>query len=64
MPTMVGKFVSINNKNNHTIVLFRSRRYVYLCNDTAITSASKLHDFRCKFANVRMVMKHNEQRTE
>ena len=30
----------------------------YLSNDTPITSANKLRDFQCKFANVRMAMKH------
>ena len=30
------------------------RRYGYLCNDSAITTANKLRDFQCKFANVRM----------
>ena len=52
-----GHNCSIHDKKQSCDLIVTLRRYGYLCNDTVITSANKLRDVQCKFANVRMAMK-------
>ena len=59
---MINKGVFYPTQNESCDFDVSWRRYGYFCNDTVIMIANKLHGFQCKFANVRMEERYEQNR--